>query len=150
MTDTKITRRVSDFDVTLGEGGPTYTFRYLTVRQLRDFQGSVNGDGKPELPIDVAIRTLRYGLLSWRGVKSRDPTILEAFGSSPAPDGSEVELPFRPELLEHVLHVRNVDALGDIFAREQNPALGDLGNSRSPASSGQAESAATAPKPDAV
>lgn len=125
-----------------------FTFRYLTVRQFRrvsplfdDMQTARSTDAA----LDAMVQMLQVGLRGWRGVTSDDAEVLAEFGLSPDPAGAAVELPYRSDLIECTIRLGEMKDLCTAFMIEQGGGASDeVGNSSSPATSRQAQSAPTA------
>lgn len=120
----EIVRRNNDFDILpRGDEGPAFTFRYLSVRKFRDTAGlfdAVADSKSPNEAVDNVVKVLQSGLMNWTAVESNDPGTLEAFGLQPA-DDANVSLPFRSDLLDAVVSLRDLMSMVNAFMSEQNP-----------------------------
>lgn len=143
----KTVRRDRTFDLLpRGEGGPVLTFRYLSVRQFRKVAPIYDQLSSPKSTDDAltaAEQVLRSGLRGWL-VKTSDPELIAEFGLEPSDDGSEVELPFKPDMIDVVLRFAELIPICEAFMVEQSPTMSDQGNSSSPATLPQAPSAKSA------
>lgn len=143
--------RENRFDLILPRSGARFTFRYLSVRQFRRAAALFDGLQQvttPEQALGAMIQLLTMGLCGWSSVTSDDPELLAEAGLDPT--AGAAALPFKPDLLDAVLRLSEMNQLCEAFMREQNPPAASLGNSGSPASSPQAPSAPIASAAAAV
>jgi hypothetical protein len=156
MNTSAITKHIdrNKFEVEFPEDGPVFGFRYLSVAKFQ--KAATLFDSRTEardgaIAIAKMMGVLTMGLKSWRNVKTDDPEVCELFGVKQASPDALVELPYDPQHLDAVLRLPEMSALVEEFMQAQNPTPAALGNSPSPVSSQQVNSAKTAsPDEDAA